>query len=63
MSVRGGTLVSKEVSAMAQIGEPIKRYTVVPLDEPVPPTREPVKPPPKVPEKAPVTNPEPEPVQ
>jgi hypothetical protein len=48
---------------MAQIGEPIRRYTAIPLDEPVPPTREPVKPPPKLPEKAPVTTPEPEPVQ
>jgi hypothetical protein len=48
---------------MAQIGEPIRRYTVIPLEEPVPPTTEPVKPPPKVPEKTPVTNPEAEPVR
>jgi hypothetical protein len=48
---------------MAQIGEPIRRYTVIPLEEPVSPTREPVTPPPKMPEKAPATNPEPEPVR
>jgi hypothetical protein len=46
---------------VAQIGEPI--YTVIPLEEPVPPTREPVKPPAKSPEKTPVTKPEPEPVR
>ena len=40
---------------MAQIGEPVRRYTVIPLEEPVSPTREPVtRPPPsKSPEKAP----------
>jgi hypothetical protein len=48
---------------MAQIGQPIRRYTVIPLEEPVSPTRELVKLPPKVPEKTPVTNPEPEPVR
>jgi hypothetical protein len=37
---------------MAQIGNPIRRYTVVPLQEPVSPTPERVAPPP--PTKAPV---------
>jgi hypothetical protein len=51
---------------MAQIGQPIRRYTVIPLEEPVSPTAEPVSPPPprKAPEKIPpVTNPEPQPVE
>jgi len=64
MSVRGGTLaIHQGRSAVAQIGEPIKRYTVIPLEEPVSPTREPVRPPPKSPERTPVTKPEPEPVR
>jgi len=29
---------------MGQIGEPTRRYTVIPLDEPVSPTNEPVTP-------------------
>jgi hypothetical protein len=49
---------------VGQIGEPVRRYTVVPLEEPVSPTHEPVAPPP--PEKSPITappvrKPEPEP--
>jgi hypothetical protein len=36
---------------MGQIGEPTRRYTVIPLEEPVSPTNEPVTPPP--PNKAP----------
>jgi hypothetical protein len=47
---------------MAQIGQPVRRYTVVPLDEPVEPIDEPVLPPPpsKAPTNpAPVTQPEP----
>jgi hypothetical protein len=51
---------------MGQIGQPIRRYTVVPLEEPVSPTAEPVTPPPpnKLPDIAPpVTKPEPEPVE
>jgi hypothetical protein len=49
---------------MAQIGEPVRRYTVIPLTEPVPPTHEPVAPPPpeKLPATPPVTKPETEPV-
>jgi hypothetical protein len=49
---------------MAQIGQPVRRYTVVPLVEPVGPTNEPVLPPPpaKVPgTPAPVIKPEPQP--
>ncbi len=51
---------------MAQIGQPVRRYTVIPLKEPVSPTHEPVTRPP--PEKsptptAPVPNPQPEPVR
>jgi hypothetical protein len=51
---------------VGQIGEPIRRYTVIPLEEPVSPTPERITPPPpsKSPEKAPpVTEPEPEPVR
>ena len=47
---------------MAQIGEPRKRYTVIPLEEPVSPTKEPVRPlpPSKSPqERPPVKQPEP----
>jgi hypothetical protein len=29
---------------VARIGEPVKRYTVIPLEEPVSPTHEPVSP-------------------
>ena len=36
---------------MGRIGQPVRRYTVVPLEEPVSPTAEPVTPPP--PTKAP----------
>jgi hypothetical protein len=73
--VRGGTLQGQTLfflaihqgrSALGQIGEPIRRYTVIPLEEPVLPTPEPVTSPPpsKSPEKAPpVTEPEPEPVR
>ena len=48
---------------MGQIGEPLRRYTVIPLEEPVAPTLERVCPPPpnKSPEPTrPVTNPEPQ---
>lgn len=39
---------------MADIGEPLKRYRVVPLRETVPPTREPVQaPPPSLPARVP----------
>jgi hypothetical protein len=51
---------------MGQIGQPVRRYTVVPLEEPVSPTAEPVIPPPpsKSPDKAqPVTKPEPQPAE
>ncbi len=51
---------------MGQVGESVRRYTVIPLEEPVSPTHEPVMPPPpsKSSEKAPpVTEPEPEPVR
>jgi len=51
---------------VAQIGHPVKRYTIIPLEEPVSPTREPIAPlpPRKSPDKAPpVTRPEPEPAQ
>jgi hypothetical protein len=51
---------------VGQIGAPIRRYTVVPLEEPVSPTAEPLSPP--SPNKAPnnptpVTKPELEPVK
>ncbi len=29
---------------MAQIGQPVRRYTIIPLEEPVSPTAEPVTP-------------------
>jgi hypothetical protein len=51
-----------EVSAVAQIGEPVRRYTVIPLEEPVSPTPEPLRPPPpsKSPqERPPIKQPEP----
>ena len=51
---------------MAQIGQPVRRYTVVPLDEPVAPTNEPVLPgpPKKAPTSpAPVIKPEPQPAK
>jgi hypothetical protein len=47
---------------MGQIGEPVRRYTVIPLEEPVSPTNEPVTPPPpnKTPSPTqPVPKPEP----
>ncbi len=49
---------------MAQIGQPVRRYTVIPLEEPVSSTLEPATPPPsKSPNNAPpVTKPEPQPV-
>jgi hypothetical protein len=40
---------------MGQIGEPLRRYTVIPLHEPVAPTPERVAPPP--PNRAPNTTP------
>ena len=51
---------------MGQIGQPVRRYTVIPLEVPVSPTAEPVMPPP--PNKAPaspppVTKPEPQPAK
>ena len=48
---------------MGQIGEPIRRYTVIPLKEPVAPTPERISPPPpnRSPEPAsPITTPEPQ---
>jgi hypothetical protein len=51
---------------VAQIGQPVRRYTVIPLEEPVSPTAEPIIPPPpdRAPNKpAPVTKPELEPVK
>jgi len=51
---------------VAQIGQPVRRYTLIPLEEPVSPTPEPVTPPPpnKSPNRTPpVTKPEPEPVE
>jgi hypothetical protein len=57
---------TKRRSAVGRIGDPVRRYTVIPLEEPVSPTAEPLSPPPpeKTPEKAPpVTHPEPEPVR
>jgi hypothetical protein len=50
----------REDKATEQIGQPTRRYTVIPLEEPVAPTTEPVKPPP--PSKAP-SNPDPLPNQ
>jgi len=54
---------SWERKAMGQIGEPIRRYTVIPLEEPVAPTPERVSPPPpsRSPQPAsPITSPEPQ---
>ena len=49
---------------MAQIGQPVRRYTVIPLNEPVAPSDEPVLPPRNVPTRpAPVIKPEPEPAK
>ena len=52
---------------MARIGQPVRRYTLIPLEEPVSPTPEPVTPPPlpsKSPNNAPpVIKPEPQPVE
>jgi len=51
---------------MAQIGQPIRRYTVIPLEEPVSPTTEPVlpSPPSKSPNSSPpVATPEVEPAE
>jgi len=52
---------------MGQIGEPLKRYTIIPLEEPVAPTPERVSPPPtpnRSPEPVPpVTRPEPQRVE
>jgi hypothetical protein len=48
---------------MGQVGEPLRPYTVIPLEEPVAPTPERVSPPPpdRSPEPAtPVIQPEPE---
>jgi hypothetical protein len=49
---------------VGQIGEPVRRYTVIPLKEPVSPNLEPVTPPPpsKSPDIHPLTKPEPQPV-
>ncbi len=54
----------REGSAVAQIGQPVRRYTLIPLEEPVSPTPEPVTPPPpsKSPNRTPpVIKPEPQP--
>jgi len=51
---------------MAQIGQPVRRYTLVPMNEPVAPTNEPVLPPPSrsVPNHpTPLIKPEPEPAK
>jgi hypothetical protein len=56
----------RESQAMGQIGQPIRRYTVIPLEEPVAPTAEPMMPPPpsRAPnDPAPVTKPEPQPAK
>jgi hypothetical protein len=55
----------KEDQAMGQIGQPVRRYTVIPLEEPVTPTAEPLMPPPnKVPnDPVPITKPEPQPAK
>lgn len=48
---------------MGQIGQPVRRYTVVPLEEPVSPTSEPLVPPPpsRSPDPTPpLTRPEPQ---
>ena len=53
-------------NAMGQVGQPVRRYIVIPLQEPVSPTAEPVmpRPPSKSHSEAPpVTTPEPEPAQ
>jgi len=57
---------NREDQAMGQIGQPIRRYTVIPLEEPIAPNTEPVRPSP--PNKAPnnpvpVTRPEPQPAK
>jgi hypothetical protein len=61
-----GTAANPGGQLMGQIGQPVRRYTVIPLEEPVSPTAEPVMPPP--PNKAPnspppVTKPEPQPAK
>jgi len=53
---------NREEQAMGQIGQPIRRYTVIPLEEPVAPTTEPVMPPPPR-NPAPVNKPEPQPAK
>ena len=56
----------KRTKPWAQIGQPVRRYTVIPLEESVTPTAEPVMPPPpnKVPnDPVPVTKPEPQPAK
>jgi hypothetical protein len=56
----------REGSAVAQIGQPVRRYTIIPLEEPVSPTPEPFTPPPpsKSPNSTPpVIKPEPQPVE
>ncbi len=53
-------------TAMAQIGQPLRRYTIIPLQEPVSPTPERIVPPPPIKSPAetlPVKNPKPEPVR
>ena len=53
-------------TAMAQIGQPTRGYTIIPLQEPVSPTPERIAPPPpiKSPEETPpVKNPKSEPVR
>jgi hypothetical protein len=61
-----GPTFKPEDQAVAQIGQPIRRYTVIPLEEPVAPTAESVMPPPpnKAPnDPAPVPKPEPKPAK
>jgi hypothetical protein len=60
----GPGVLLRGVPAVGQIGQPVRRYTVIPLEEPVSPTNEPVTPPPpKAPSPTPpVTKPEPQPV-
>jgi hypothetical protein len=53
---------NREEQAIGQIGQPIRRYTVIPLEEPVAPTTEPVMPPPPR-NPAPVNKPEPQPAK
>jgi hypothetical protein len=50
---------------MGQIGRPMGRYTIIPLEEPVAPTAEPVTPAPyKAPnDPVPVNRPEPQPAK